>query len=278
MTEENTNTPVTPEAPAVVPGSPEYDLAHVTNWAANNPERIPEQFGGDAGKFVESYKELQAKLTQTSQENAQLRAAPTEPVPEPAPTEPIDSLTIPPEEEEASPEATGEQWEGWGRELNEQGALSEDSRKTIRDLYKVPDSVIDSFVEGRQAQSRAQTEAAGNMVGGTDVLKGMIDWASKNLPEGERIALNTQLANPGWETVLLGLKSRYQSSDPTAKEPKSGPVGMPGSSTTGAPPFNTSQEMMEAIRDPRYHSNKDGFRDEVMRRIAGTNQNKRRLR
>jgi hypothetical protein len=270
MTEYNTNTSVTPEAPAIVPGSPEYDLAHVQNWAANNPDRIPEQFGGDAGKFVESYKELQAKLTKTSQENAQLRAAPTEPVPEPAPTEPLESLTIPPEteEEEASPEASSEQWEGWGRELNENGALSEASRKTIRDLYKVPDSVIDSFVEGRQAQSRAQTEAAGNMVGGPEVLKGMINWASKNLPENERTALNTQLANPGWETVLLGLKSRYQSASPTAREPRSGPVGMPGSSSTGASPFNTPQEMMEAIRDPRYHSNKDGYRDMVMKRIG----------
>lgn len=272
MTEETPNTPVPPvEAP--VPGSPEYDVAHVKNWAENNPDRIPEQFGGDAEKFVASYKELQAKFTQTSQENAQLKAA--APVVEETPAEPVESLTIP---EETTPEPSGDQWEAWGAELNQNGSLSETSRETIRDLYKVPDSVIDSFVEGRQAQSRAQTEAAGNMVGGPGVLKGMIDWASKNMTEPERNSINAQLSSPGWETVLLGLKSRYEAGNPTAKEPKSGAVGSAGASSAAVTPFNTSTEMMEAIRDPRYHSNKDGYRDEVMRRIAGTNQNKRKAR
>ena len=270
MTEPTPETPETPEAP--VPGSPEYDVAHVENWAKNNPERIPEQFGGDADKFVESYKQLQAKLTQTSQENAQLRAAPTpEPEPEPAP---VESLEIP---EVETPEISPGDWNNWGTELNTTGQLSDETRSTIREKYQVPDDIIDSFVEGRQAQAAKQAESAAGLVGGTETLSGIIDWASKNLSEPERNQMNNALSQPGWETVLLGLRARYMESDLTAKEPRSGSVGVAGRSTASVQAFNSSTEMMEAIRDPRYHSNKDGYRDEVMRRIAITNQSKRRI-
>ena len=273
MTEPTPETPVTPEAPT--PGSPEYDVAHVENWAKNNPERIPEQFGGDADKFVESYKQLQAKLTQTSQENAQLKAAPA-PEPEPEP-DPVETLAIPETETPADPEISAEDWGNWGTELNSTGQLSDETRSTIREKYQVPDEIIDSFVEGRQAQAAKQAETAAGMVGGTETLSGIINWASKNLSEPERNQMNIALSQPGWETVLLGLRSRYMDSAPMAKEPKSGSVGEAGRSSATVESFNTSTEMMEAIRDPRYHSNKDGFRDEVMRRIAATNQNKRRL-
>ena len=80
------------------------------------------------------------------------------------------------------------------------------------------------------------------------MLKKIIAWAQDNLNDVERASVNESLAKPGWQNVLLGLKTRMDMSNP---EPKAR-IGTVSGVPAAIKPFATSKEMTTALRDPRY--------------------------
>ena len=265
MTEETTPTPETPEAP-----TPEVaEEANIRAAAEANPEKF-EKFGG-VDAFIKSYQDLRADHTRKSQELSEIKSASddAEKPEEKAETPSPDSLEIPENVTEYSQDEAAAMWDEWGQELRASGNLSEDSRETIKSKLGVPDEVINAYVAGLQAQAKSRAQEASVVVGGPEQLKDLIEWASKSLPDAERQTINEALDGPGWETTLLGLKARRDATDPTKAEPKTGVVG--GSvSAPAVKAFHSQAEMNEAIRDPRYSTNKDGYRDQVIQRIAAT--------
>ena len=225
--------------------TPEVDteLANVESFARSNPNNLPPQYNGDPEKFIKSWKDMRAEITRLQQANKQ----PTTPEAVEKPTAPAavpDNLKIP----EKAPQPSEDEWNTWGAEISSTGTVSPETREVIKKKFGIPDQILDTYVDGiRTKQRQLATEAAG-LVGGPDELKGVIQWATDNLPDAERDAVNSALKQPGWQNVLLGLKARR---DSTNTEPKSRVVGTSGV-PAGVKPFANSKEMVMAMRDPRY--------------------------
>lgn len=226
-----------------------YEMKKAEEWAKANPSEIPAQFKGDPQKFLESYKSLRGELTrlqQAAKGKAPEPAKATETAP--AASEPVAALQIP---EQTEPDTT--EWAAVGAELMSRGDLTPESRQNLRRKFGLPDEVIDQYVTGFRAKQSETARVAAQAVGGEPVLREIIDWSSKNLPEAERSMINAALNTPGWQTVLLGLKARMDADNPARKEPKNLPKDSLGRALPDTPKaFANPKEMSLAIRDPRY--------------------------
>ena len=243
-----------------------------------NGEAVPENFK-DAGAWFDSLKGAQAEYTKARQEVSELKknfaegntenpnyVAPeeTEAPVEEVPQLDMDKLEIP----EAAPEPEEtvapngkiiqpENWAEWGLEIdNNNGSLSDDTRESIKSEFGVQDAIIDEIIAGRKAMMKQAVNEAASVVGSEQELNTLMDWASKNLPADERAKINEGLRTPAWETVMLGLKTKYQSSVPSqkAKEPTSMVEQAQPTANVGSveEPFGSRDLMLAAMRDTRY--------------------------
>tara|TARA_R110001592_G_scaffold158191_2_gene389309 strand:+ start:28692 stop:29627 length:936 start_codon:yes stop_codon:yes gene_type:complete len=243
-----------------------------------NGEAIPENFQ-NAGAWFDSLKGAQAEYTKARQEVSELKknfadgntenpnyVAPTEPEApvEEAPKLDMDKLEIPeaPPEPEETVAPNGkiiqpENWATWGLEIdNNDGNLTDNTRESIKSEFGVQDAIIDEIVAGRRAMMKQAVNEAASVVGSEQELNTLMDWASKNLPSEERAKINQGLRTPAWETVMLGLKTKYESSVPSrkAKEPTSMVEQAQPTANVGSPeePFGSRDLMLSAMRDTRY--------------------------
>lgn len=215
-------------------------------WAKANPNNLPPQFNGDPDKFMASYKEMRATLTRTQQENAKLKSAEKPPVEEKE-IKPPESLTVPKKTEPETQPST-EDWSNWGSEITQTGNLAEETRAKIRARFNIPDSVINEYIDGARARQRQAAEEAAKIVGGSQKLASIVQWAADNLKEEERTAVNAALRQPGWQNVILGLKARMDMNNTEPKSKVETSSGIPA----GLKPFANVNEMTKAMRDPRY--------------------------
>jgi hypothetical protein len=244
-----------------------------------NGEAIPENFK-DAGAWFDSLKGAQAEYTKARQEVSELKkqyqdgtenpnyVAPetTEEAPvEEAPSLDMDKLEIPETPVEETPEVTTptgkiiqpEDWAKWGLEIdNNDGSLSNETRESIKSEFGVEDAIINEIIAGRKAMMKQAVNKAADVVGSEKDLNTLMDWASKNLPADERAKINEGLRTPAWETVMLGLKTKYESSvaSKKAKEPASMVEQVQPTANVGSPeePFGSRELMLSAMRDKRY--------------------------
>lgn len=260
------------ESSTVLPTDENFDptdaeIASAEKWARANPNNLPPQFGGDPDKFVKSYKDMRATLTKAQQELAATKKTQTETTTPPADpgtgSAPVDKLSVPDKPQQPS----SEEWSRWGQELVSTGNLSPETRQTIKQKFGMPDEVIDGYVSGIVYRQREHANRAAEVVGGQEQLKSIITWAQQTLSDDERTAVNSALASPGWQNVLLGLKTRMLAQNPTNGEP----ARASGSSqpSPGIVPFANKREMTHAIRDPRYKYD-PAYQQMVQQRIIAT--------
>jgi hypothetical protein len=270
----------TEQSQAMTPEQTQYNnekKAFETHVQANG-EAIPENFK-DAGAWFDSLKGAQAEYTKARQEVSELKKQYQEGTENPnyvAPEEPeapveetpqldMDKLEIPEAPVEETPEVTTpsgkviqpENWAEWGLEIdNNNGTLSDDTREAIKAEFGVEDAIINEIVAGRKAMMKQAVNEAANVVGSEQELNNLMSWASKNLPADERAKINEGLRTPAWETVMLGLKTKYESSvaSQKAKEPTSMvETAQPTASVGSAEePFGSRELMLAAMRDRRY--------------------------
>lgn len=224
----------------------DVDLQNVETFARSNASNLPPQFNGDPEKFIKSWKDQRAELTRL-QQAAKKQDTPTTPAPVASePAKAPDTLAIPNKPEAAKP--TEDDWNKWGQEIHATGGVSSETKESIKSKFGIPDQVVDAYIDGVRARQRQVAEEAAKVVGGTEELNSIIQWASENLGEDEREAVNTSLKMPGWQNVILGLKSRRESSNTEPKSRVQTVAGVPA----GLKPFASSKEMVAAMRDPRY--------------------------
>lgn len=269
----------TEQSQAMTPEQTQYNnekKAFETHVQANG-ETIPENFK-DAGTWFDSLKGAQAEYTKSRQEVSELKkqyqdgtenpnyVAPEEPEApvEETPQLDMDKLEIPeaPPEPEETVAPNGkiiqpENWAEWGLEIdNNNGTLTDDTRESIKAEFGVQDSIINEIIAGRKAMMKQAVNEAASIVGSEADLNNLMSWASKNLPANERAKINEGLRTPAWETVMLGLKTKYESSvssqkakEPTSMVETSQPTASVGSAEE---PFGSRELMLAAMRDKRY--------------------------
>lgn len=237
------------------PGDENFDptdaeLQAVEKFAKSSPNSLPPQFNGDPDKFIKSYKDMRAEITRL-QQKAKAPAPAEETKEVKADSKPVENLTIPDKPKDA-PEPTQDEWNTWTQELMSTGQLSSESRETIKTKFKMPDNVIDGYVSGYQLKLKQTADRAAELVGGQESLKAVVEWAQQSLKDDERESINAALRSPGWENVLLGLKTRMDQNSPTKGEPQR----FDGMTKSGVPasiePFANKREMVAAMQDPRY--------------------------
>ena len=267
--------------------------AFKTYVETSNVER-PENFQDNEAWF-NSLKEAQKNYTQGQQENAALRKQmaeqnaqqPVAETPEVAP--PVEEVTdselripdAPPEPEAVpTPEGLGinqEDWKQWGYEIATTGSLMEETVSEIQTKTGLSKEMITDFVAGQKAKMRESFATSAQVVGGKENLEGMLKWASENLTEQERYAINHGFSDASLrETTLRGLNSRYQEAlgnKPIAKEPPKIAnkinVSQTRETLTG---YKTMREFKQDRSDPRF-SYEPEFRAAVEERMMKTDFN-----
>ena len=274
MSEENPTpeleTPATPAPPA--PGSPEYN-AQLAAEGQIAMGQVPQKFMQEDGSvnveaMAKAYAELEKQFHQPKAD-----AAEATPVQEEAPAEevkaPVEELRVPdapePEEtvvEEASKSVvTDEEMSGFVQEIMAGGDIAPESRTNLLERG-IPESLINSMVEGHRARMQQQFKAAGEIVGGDQRLNEIFNWAANNLDEAQRSSINTGLAGTASEATLLGLAAMYdkaKAATPKAAEPREAPrYGSNPAGRASVQPYGSKAEMYadlgkpEMNRDPKF--------------------------
>ena len=261
-------------------------------YVRNQGMQIPENFK-DSGAWFESLKNAQKEYTKSRQEVAELKkkyedpnivgnpnykpeAAPVAPKAEEIPSLP-EILKIPENKPEpaapAPTAATEEDWKQWTIEFATNNGLSEDTVKKIQEKTKLPEFVVNEYMQGQKAKLEMAYSKASDLIGGREELNKMFVWASKNLTQAEQDSINRNLASPAWDVALYGLQAKYAKSTQTSKpnEPKPTARGqVPVASTQqGIMPYQTKREFSAERNNPMFEANPK-FRAYVEQRMLQT--------
>ena len=263
-------------------------------YVRNQGMQIPENFK-DAGAWFESLKNAQKEYTKSRQEVADLKkkyvdpneaanpnykpeAAPVAPKAEEIPSLP-EILKIPENKPETAKSqepaaATEEDWKKWTVEFATNNALSEETVKAIQEKTKLPEFVVNEYMQGQKAKLEMAYTKASELVGGRDELNKMFVWASKNLTPAEQESINRNLASPSWDVALYGLQTKYAKSTQTSKpnEPKQSAKAQVNLASTqqGITAYQTKREFSAERNNPMFESNPK-YRSYVEQRMLRTN-------
>lgn len=214
---------------------------------AERPTNIPEKFWDkDTGTMrtedlMKSYAEMERKQSVQKEDPKSGEAEGKEGEPEPKGDVPSTTTAI-----------------ETAREVYAQtGELSEDAINGLKDAG-FDDSTIGNYMDGIKAQEEILTSKAYAAAGGQEAFESMSKWAAENFNEAEITAFNGQIANPDTMSFTIqGLKAQYVAS-----------VGSDGTFVEGngsqgtADVYNSKQQLVSAMSDPRYATDK-AYREEV---------------
>tara|TARA_R110000824_G_scaffold105995_6_gene250573 strand:+ start:582 stop:1361 length:780 start_codon:yes stop_codon:yes gene_type:complete len=214
--------------------------------ASDRPEWLPEKFES-AEDLADAYKELEGKLGQPREENAEST------------------------EEEAEETASEGEWQAkiqpFTDEYAEQGELSSKSLGKLSEMG-FPKELVENYMAGQEALGRVGTveeQEIMNSVGGTDSYKDMTEWARDSLSEQELSAYNNTMNTGDSDAVEFaakGLQARYQAANSTPNlltgEARGGGKGQG---------FRSNAELVKAMSDPRY-ANDPAYQEDVQKRLA----------
>lgn len=151
-------------------------------------------------------------------------------------------------------------------ELTNYGKLSEQSYAEAAKLGWDRETV-DQYIEGQRAKAELIQMKMFEAAGGKDTYTKMIAWAKTNLSAEEQAAFDASLDNENLDVPLgsiKGLASRYLAAVGSSGKLVE-PEGDDGAASGDI--FKSDQELVEAMRDPRYHTDA-AYREEVMKKIA----------
>jgi len=279
----------------------EHDKQAFVRHVQDQGKEIPSNFES-AEAWFDSLTEAQSRFTQGQQEIADLKKQynengvtnpnfqPTEDAPEQpleeTVAEDVENLRIQdPESGNENPsdeipmempsEVTVGEWNDWGAIIDaSEGTVPDDLRSVIKSKLNIDDKIIDDYMNQRSMLQQQNVRTAAETVGGQEELNKIMAWASSNLTEDERLAVNGQLAGPGYKTAVMGLKARYEASDNVSVARGREASATPNRTSTAnafesVQRYASQQEMFADQRNPRYRTDSK-FRQAVEQRIIAT--------
>ena len=138
-------------------------------------------------------------------------------------------------------------------EFSEKGELGDESYKKLEAMGLGKD-VVDNYINGMKAQTDLHVSKIHNEVGGVEIYNNMVKWAQENLSEAEVHAFNNTMEKGTGEEAILaakGVAARFKATQaPQTNEPSL----LKGQATAPRDNFRSTQEVVNAINDPRYES------------------------
>jgi len=228
-----------------------------TQSAQSKPEGLPEKFNS-VEDLAKSYAELEKKLGGQSQETKEE----VDPVAKAAPKS-DNNLEI---AEKAVTDA-GLDMSSLQAEYAEKGELDTKSYEAL-EKAGISKEYVDSYIAGQEAIAKTQADEIKSTVGGDETYQEMVDWASKNMTEGEKTAYNKAVNSGDMDTVKLAvnaLKGQFERAngvEPKLVEGKAQPSQEQG--------FLSWAQVTEAMADPRYAKD-TAYQNEVKNKLANSN-------
>jgi hypothetical protein len=227
------------------------------NVTQSKPEGLPEKFNS-VEDLAKSYAELEKKLGGQSQETKDE----VDPVAKATPKS-DNNLEI---AEKAVTDA-GLDMSSLQAEYAEKGELDTKSYEAL-EKAGISKEYVDSYIAGQEAIAKTQADEIKSTVGGDDTYQEMVDWASKNMTEGEKTAYNKAVNSGDMDTVKLAvnaLKGQFERAngvEPKLVEGKAQPSQEQG--------FLSWAQVTEAMADPRYAKDM-AYQNEVKNKLANSN-------
>jgi hypothetical protein len=180
-------------------------------------------------------------------------AAPAAPAPE-APAAPAPEAPAAPESPTPPPPpstlVSQEEMTKWSDEVLQNGDLSEETVKTL-EARGIPRELTARYVEGYKLSAERTVAEIQGVAGGPEQYAKVQQWAVTNLPVDEREAFNKTLQSGdigAIKTAVRGVAARYTEAMGSAPQ-----VTVNGTSApAGLVPFGSRQELVDAIKDPRW--------------------------
>lgn len=148
-------------------------------------------------------------------------------------------------------------------EFAEKGELSAETRAKLD--AKHGKEIVDSYLAGQAALAEKYNGAAFTAAGSEATFKAMSEWAAQNFTPAEAKVYNDAVTSGDVSKMTLavqGLKSRYESAEGSSPKLLNGENG--ASHEEG---FKSRDEMVKAMRDPRYKKD-PAYRKTVETRVG----------
>lgn len=145
-----------------------------------------------------------------------------------------------------------------------EGALSEENYKALEE-NGIPREFVEAYVRGQEATMEAEVTDITNSIGGQENYEAMSEWARNNLPSEEIDSFDQIVESSTPDAAKMAVKGLYArfisegGQQPTIRQGQT--------SGSAVQPFNSSAQVVEAMKDRRYETD-PAYREEVERRLA----------
>ena len=231
-----------------------------TQSTQSKPEGLPEKFNS-VEDLAKSYAELEKKLGGQSQETKEE----VDPVAKAQPKTETNNNKL--DIAEKAVADAGLNMSSLQQEYSEKGELDAKSYEALEKVG-ITKQYVDNYIAGQEAIANQQATEIKQTVGGEETYQEMVDWASKNMTEGEKQAYNKAVNSGDMDTVKLAvnaLKGQFERAngvEPRLVEGKAQPTQEQG--------FESWAQVTEAMADPRYA--KDiAYQNEIKTKLANSN-------
>lgn len=229
----------------------------------NRSEQVLEKYQNDPGKLASAYLELQQKLSQvTTPQQQQAQQAQQAPADNP--------LAIPKPQE---PAPSDSDFMNLSREVIQNGGLSSERREQVKSQHRLTDAALDAVLAGFQATREQVVNTLHGIAGGPEQFAQVQQWASSALPQAEQDAFNHAMESGDMNAMqfaMQGLVARYQASGAGVTSMLDG-AASPGG---GVRPFESNEQFLQAIADPRYDRMDEAYHAEINARLAASDLSK----
>ena len=207
----------------------------------DRPEWLPEKFQ-NAEELAKAYGELEKQFSSRPKEEVKEDAK----IPE-------------------KTEAQTNSLEKFYNEYAEKGSLSE---KSYQDLAKqgLDKQLVDGYIEGQKALADNHTKSIQEVVGGKDRYTDLMDWASKNLTEGEQTAFNNMVDGGTLDEAKLAVQGLMTKAGVNAN-PNQPSLFEGTSDVTPSDAYESVSQVTDAMNDPRYEKD-PSYRKKVADKLA----------
>jgi hypothetical protein len=230
-----------------------------TQPAQSKPDGLPEKFNS-VEDLAKSYSELEKKLGGQSKEAI-------DPVSKATQKTEASKLDGKLEIAEQAVADAGLDMSSLQKEYSEKGKLDVKSYEALEKVG-ISKQYVDNYIAGQEAIANQQAVEIKETVGGDEIYQDMVDWASKNMTDGEKQAYNKAVNSGDMDTVKLAvnaLKGQFERAngiEPTLVTGKAQPTAEQG--------FESWAQVTEAMSNPKYA--KDiAYQNEVKNKLANSN-------
>ncbi|NBP29700.1 MAG: hypothetical protein EBV23_09005 [Flavobacteriia bacterium] len=233
-----------PESGPMAPEPTNEQSVVTSDNTSNRPEWLPEKFNSP-DELAKAYQELESKLGQRGQFENQ-----------PQQEEQLESQNqLPPD------------FSHFGKEYMDNGRLSDQSYKEL-ESRGIPKDVVDAYIAGQQALQEREVGAVMNDIGGTENFQALSKWASENLSQTELDAYNSMVLGGNLNQARMAVKGLYAQYSASTSQPNL--LGGVAGRSSGSDGFRSTQEVIQAMKDPRYKTD-EAYRTDVQSRLAVSN-------